>query len=461
MRPFIPACRGAMCMLLCCAAIASSAFAAAYAQPPLTLDQLEQQIKTSPELRAKELAVQAAIDGVREARDRSGLEYDYQNQIGPAAIIVPYSIDDHVLRYQQAVGIQLPLLGSQTTKVLSILTAEKDQQIALIATSTAYREKLSQLRSAYVNYWTASRQLDAARSYLATANDERPQALSLVRRGFWTQTEFLDYANTVSEVQARATEAGEEMSAQLAALAAALGRSVDRFEPAPPTFFANCAPDRSAAIDSAEAVDAQLAQLSAEDTALSVELTRVRGSSIQASWSTSAGSQTDINHRVSGYDLVTGIDVSLPSHARDDERALRAQYEAETQEVALEREQRKAEIVSTIDAAISKIAAARAALEQAQATQSARERDVEVAIAKLNTLKQPPEEAFATVHAGIDERYASERAAISAESDLLLQANALLQSAPAACGGSYEAIPPFSPAFKIKAPSQKNTAGSP
>jgi hypothetical protein len=419
------------------------------AAEPGSLPPLEAQVATSPGLLADQLEIQAASDDVRAVRDRTGLAYTYSNDIGPEAIIVPFNVDDHVLRFEQAVGVKLPILGTETAQILTIIDAEKREQIAEIAINAAYRDRLAELREAYVHYWTDARNIQMADTYLASANDERSQALSLLHQGFWTQTEYMDYATTVSNVNAQENEARNDAASHLALIASSLGHEVDPFDPERPQFFENCKPDRTMAITSAFAVDTSLAQLQAEGAEVAIQLARVKGSSIDASVRLSGGSETDINHQVSGYDVLAGVDLSLPTHGRDEERSDRNKYETELQQLALATEQRKAEIVAQVDAAMTELGGDDVSLSEAKLVAQERVRDLAIAVAKLNTLKQAPQEAFADVHAKTDEVYVSSRAIATAEDDLLLKANALLRLAPGACGGGYDRITPFVP---IKAP---------
>jgi hypothetical protein len=426
---------------------------------PGSLAPLEQQIATSPGLLADQLEIQAAADDVRETRDKSGLAYTYSNDIGPEAIIVPYNVDDHVLRFEQAVGIKLPLLGTETAEMLLIVDAEKREQIAKIAMNAAYRNQLAQLREAYVHYWADRRDIEIADVYLSGVSDERPQALSLLHQGFWTQTQYLDYVTTINDIDAQENESRNLSASHLALIASSLGHAIDPFDPDTPEFYENCVPNRTTAMTSAFDVDTALAQLQAESAEVVVELGRVKGSSIDASATLTGGSQTDINHQVSGYDVLAGIDVSLPQRARDEERAARDKYQTELQQIALEAQQRKAEIVAQIDAAITELSSDEIILAQAKDVQQVRWHDLSNAIAKLNTLKQAPQDAFTDVHAKRGEVYESTRAVSAAEADLFLKANELLKLAPGACGGSYDSVEPFAPA--IRAPSQKNTDRSP
>lgn len=426
---------------------------------PGSLALLEDQIATSPGLLADQLEIQAAADDVRAVRDKTGLAYTYSNDIGPEAIIVPYNVDDHVMRFEQAVGVKLPLLGTQTSQILLIIDAEKREQIAKIAMNAAYRNQLAQLREAYVHYWTDTRDIEVADMYLSGAGDERTKALSLLHQGFWTQTQYLDYITTVSDIQAQENESHDLATSHLALIASSIGHTVDPFDPASPTFYENCTPDPAIAIASAFDVDTALAQLQAESAEVAIELGRVKGSSIDASARLSGGSQTDINHQVSGYDVLGGVDLSLPMHGRDEERANRDKYQTELQQIALEAQQRKAEIVAQVEAAITEISSDNVVLSQAKDVQQVRWHDLSNAIAKLNTLKQAPQDAFSDVHAKRGEVYVSTRAVSAAEADILLKANELLKLAPGACGATYDLIAPFAPAIKV--PSQKNTDRSP
>jgi hypothetical protein len=406
-----------------------------------TLASLEAEIPSSPALKADELGIQAAADDVRATRDKTGLAFTYNNELGPEAVIVPYSVDDHVLRFEQAAGLKLPLGGTTIAQQLSILDAERREQIARIAMNEAYRERVAQLREAYVQYWTDEQQLNIEQAYFAV--DERSQATALLKDGFWTQTDFLDYLNTVQSVRAQHDEDLNLASAQLAQIASAIGQSVEPFQPSEPSFYDGCNVDRAQALESAFAVDAGLAQLQAEQSQIGTELAKVPGSSTEESFETHAGTETDINHHVSGYALLAGVDIALPVRAGDEEHALRAQYSTQLQAVVLQQAQRRVELTASVDAALADLASEKAAFNQALAEEDARKHDLATAITRVNTIKQAPQAGFADVHAKTDDFYVSRRAAVADQNALLLEANNLLMIAPGACGGHYEAIPPF------------------
>ena len=446
--------RGITTRALTCAllvALAAVPTGHARAADPLPLATLEAELPSAPSVRADALAIQAALEDVREEQDRSGLAYTYDASFGPEAVIVPYNVDEHVLRFQQNAGLRLPIEGSRTTQQLAVLSAEKRVQLARITMNENYRAHLFELRQAYVRFSNYQQRMELARSFLASENAERTQALALLRNGFWTQTEYLDYVTTLNTVRAQQDEDADLATSQLALIGSSLGRELPAFAPTQPQFFESCTPNRSLALESAMRVDSALAQLQALQVEVGEQLAKVRGSTIDADVTAHAGSATDINYRVSGYEVLAALDVSFPFHARDEERAKRAKYAAQLQSNALQQEQREAELTSTVDSLLQEIASDRVVLNEALALEAQRKQDVDIAVKARNTLKsERPGASFAEVHAKREEWYAASRAVYIDREQLLLRAGRLLELAPGACNGTYEAIPRFTLPQKAK-----------
>lgn len=419
-------------------ALALGAGARVLAQSTRTLSALEGLLPASPALQADELQIKAATEGVQAVQDKVGPAFTYDNDVGPQAIIeLPQNLDDHVLRFEQTAGLTVPL-DTHIDQVLSLLDAEKREQLARIAMNQAYRERLAELREAYLQYWTDMRQVDAAQTYLS--NEDENSAHALLRNGFWTQNDLLDFLETIASVRAQQDEDRSLADGEFALVQSAVGQIIAPFVPTDPTFYTDCSPNRQEATESAEAVDATLGELEAEgyETA---QLAKAPGSSVDAAFETRAGSVTDINHHISGYGVVAGVDLALPFKGGGEQHALRAQYAMQLQAIALQEQQRRIELTALVDSLMAQLSSESATLRQALAEQHTRMLDLKTAIEKSNTIKQEPQIGFADVHAKADALYASERAVNAETSTLYLDANNLLLVAPGACGDRYDPIP--------------------
>jgi hypothetical protein len=427
---------------LTCAVIATMAPLRADSPPPvITLVSLEAQVPQAPALQADELEVEAALQDINAEKAKSGLAYTYQTDMGPSAIIVPRSYDYHVLRYDQNVGVTLPLFGSNLEEQEAILDAEKQAELAKIALAEGQRERLAALREAYTYYWEYGSEHNTANTYLHYADSQLPQARALVRVGFWTSSKLIDFLDGVDRVKSDAENYRSLQLSQLAEVSAAVGSEVQMFAPEAPVFFGSCAPDRAAALDSAFASDAMLAQLDVEAVVYKTLLRQVRFASIQASASLQAGSTTDINYRVSGYDVRAAVNLTAPHHGHAEERDLKGEYESDLQSLALQKTQRRNDLTAAVDSSLANIGDAQTTLRQALEDLTSRSEDLKKAMIRYQTIHQAAGVGFSDVQERRDEVYAAQTAVESARGQLLLQANQLLLVAPGACGGSYQPMP--------------------
>ncbi|MHB8355073.1 MAG: TolC family protein [Vulcanimicrobiaceae bacterium] len=414
----------------------------AHATPPtVSLASLELKLPQAPALLADELQIEAAAQSGNAARAKSGLSYLYSNSFGPAAIIVPRSYDYHILRYEQSLGVSLPLFGSNAEEQLAIVDAQEREQLARIALAEARRERLAVLREAYVQYWEYDSETTIARGYLGAARDTLPQARVLLRTGFWTTSKLLDLLDAIDKVASDAEIFRNSQLTQLAQIEAAVGYEMPPFASETPAFFSSCVPDRRHALDSAYRADATLAQLDAQIVVVRSEYARASWSSLHASATLKAGFVTDINQHISGYDLQAGVDLSAPRHGHAEERDVRAEYAEELQSLALREQQRHNDLDAAIDALLHSVANAHTALHQSLEDLATREQDLRKALVRYHTIHQAAGVGFSDVQERRDEVYAAQRAAALARGALLLQANQLLLIAPGTCDGSYEPMP--------------------
>ncbi len=381
----------------------------------------------------------------RSAQRKTGrvLPTNIRTDFGPAAVIVPRTFDYHVLRYDQGGGLSLPLLGSKIEQQLAIIDAAEQEQLAVIQLNQLQRAKIAALRKAYTEYWSYDDQARVGEAYVGASQSDITTGRSLLHTGFFTGTDLMDINSSVQKVQFNVASLRALQRSELANVSSAVGYEMGQFQPAIPSFFDRCAPDRDRALQSAYAVDPQMAGIAAEDIQVNEELARVKGSSITASTIAEIGSTTDINAQVSGYRLDVGVSVALPTHGRDEERALRAQYLEELKALGYRQTQRKLELAASIDADLDNIKSAETLLNQAGADVTARQQDLRNAQSTYAYVREKPEAEFLDVHTRRSDVLTAQTAVSVDRENVLLYAADLLTIAPGACGARYEAIPPM------------------
>ncbi len=409
----------------------------------IPLEYLEAQIDAGPGVQASASTVVAKAQALRATEDKAGLGYLYDAEFGPAAIIVANAPDNHVLRFEQDAGLTLPLWGTAIDQQLAVVGAAEQEQIAKIELDQIRRLKLYTLRKAYIQYWGYDDQANVANGYVSGSQGDLQVGRSLRKTGFVIDTDLLDISESIEKIKFDVESFRNLQRAQLALVDTALGYELPLFQPVSPDFFDRCVPDRQIALKSAFDVDPSIATLDAETVQVERQLADVKGSSLAALATGEGGTTTDINHRVSGYNLNAELDLALPTHARDEERAHRAQYEAELDSLAFSEKQRHIEVQSALDAALDNVSSARTLLDQAKADENARRADLKNATAQFAYLRSAPQGSLVNLHAKRNDLLTAQIATATALENVLLQATELLLVAPAACGGSYQPIPTF------------------
>jgi hypothetical protein len=412
---------------------ASLPLPAAADDQPLSLANLEQLLLGAPSLRAAQRRIDADLDFEGVVQARSGLEYTYTNAIGPRSDIVIDNVNNNTFRYQQRVGIQLPILGAAITQQYEAIAARTDEILARVAYEKERRTRLSALRAAYVLYWQYDLEDQIADRYANLLTSKLDAARSLRLNGFWTQGQFLDFLDTLSRYKTNAQTLRSSRRAQLTLIASSLGGEISSFRPLDPTFETGCTPTHDAALAAAEAIDPELATTAAQIAQIDAKLGHVRGSSIDAHAVAGLGNVFDFVNPTVGYELTAGVAVTLPTHARAEERALRAQLDALLDEQRLLAEQRRSDLSAQVEAAIDELTNARADLALAQQEQKARLEDLREAVVRFGTLNATGAAAFDEVEIYSAEAFTAETTAATARGTVFTKANALLLLAPASC----------------------------
>jgi uncharacterized DUF497 family protein/outer membrane protein TolC len=423
----------------------------------ISLENLEAQISDAPEIQSKESSVEQELQALRGAQDKAGLSLFFNNSLGPAAIIVARSYDDHVLRYQQSLGLSVPLLGTNIEQQIAILGAAEQVQVARIALNEIHRQKIAALRKAYIQYWGDGDQAQVATRYVGASQSDLMTGRSFLKTGFFTSTDLLDIQASIQKIQFQFDSLSSLQRSQLALVGTALGFEQASFQPVTPDFFDGCVPDRAVALKSAYEVDPTLATIEAQTIELQQDLSKVRLSAVAASAYGAASTATDLNHQVSGYSFDAGLNFSVPTRGRDEERARRAEYNAELQALALSEKQRRVEIASALDAALDNVQSAQTILAQAREDQVARDQDLRTAKTAFEYIRQNPRGQFIDLHAKRGDLFVAQTAVSFDLQSLLLQATDLLFIAPAACGSSFQPIPKFEVPAKPHRPKKTRT----
>ncbi|MBD5655302.1 MAG: hypothetical protein IAI50_08970 [Candidatus Eremiobacteraeota bacterium] len=420
-------------LLLAAATVASAPSRAGADDAPIPLANLEQLLAGAPSLRAAQRRIDADLDFEGVVQSRSGLEYTYTNAVGPRSDIIINNVNNNTFRYQQRVGIQLPILGSAITQQNDAIVARTDELLARIAYEQERRQRLSALRAAYVLYWQYDFQQSIAERYANLLNAKLEAARGLRRNGFWTQGQFLDFLDTLSRYKTDEQTLRSSRRAQLTLIASSLGAELSSFRPLDPTFETGCIPTHDSALAAAEAIDSQLATTQAQIAQIDAELAHVRGSSIDAHAIAGLGNVVDFVNPAVGYELTAGVQVSLPTHARSEERSMRNQLDAQRDEQRLLAEQRRSDLSAQVEGAIDELSNARADLKVAIQEQQARLEDLREAVVRFNTINATGAGAFDEIEIDSAEAFTAETAVATARGTVYTKANALLLLAPAAC----------------------------
>ena len=400
-------------------------------------------------MQAAQQHVESTAQDVQVEIDKSGLRYVASSGLEFRDDIVTNDLNQQRGRLAQVVGLGLPVLGQKFAQNQAITTAGLDALTAVRAYAADKRIVLAQLREAYVFYWQHEREKSIADDYVATMSRLLPGARGLLRFGFWTQGNFLQFLVALSQARTETQSSADLQRAANARISAVLGQDVVPFRSTAPAFADGCAPRLDDAVASAVAVDPDLARLQAQTAADRKTLGQIRGSSIDASVQTTAGGVLDYP-LAAGFAVGVSVAGSLPTHARAEERAHRRALEAEIADLGFQEKQRLADIRASVNEAIEDYASAKLVAQQTQREERSTRENLREARVRFSTIAQTGAAGFNEVQSRTVELFVSSRAAAAADASVLLKANSLLLLAPGACDPYYHApamasVPSFQP----------------
>jgi outer membrane protein TolC len=194
-----------------------------------------------------------------------------------------------------------------------------------------------------------------------------------------------------------------------------------------------CSPRRDDALAAAVASDGAIAKLNAGIAQAELFLRDVPRSSIAASAQLGTGQVADITPRGFGYDVTAGITLSLPVHARTEERALRRTLEAQIDDYRLQQDQRRLDVRAAVEQALDELSNARLQLVQAARDAQAKREELREARVRFATIASNGVTGFNDVEMKSAEAYVTQKSTTLARSQVLLAEIQLLQLAPGIC----------------------------
>jgi hypothetical protein len=322
------------------------------ALPPLTLQELEKDVRTGPEVLVAVAELEESMSILEWEQARNGLRVF--GSAGAGSFREPIT-DTKVRDYQRArvsVGLRYPLLGSRKQERLSLLNArartwEKEQKIRL-----ARRQSLAAVRAHYVNYWGSRRKIDLCRSFLTHERSVENTLEHRTRAGYLLDSDRREFLTAFAMVRRNAARANGVGERALGVLRLLTRPGLNPFTPVSPRLPEPCQDRealRRAVLESHPELHLLQALLQEQ-----IETVRLSGQSdLQANVDLTGSASSDYPSGEDGYGVALNVSVGMPFKfykARVAERsaALAAQRRTER-----ELEWRRAELVAEAEESLT------------------------------------------------------------------------------------------------------------
>ena len=404
----------------------------------ISLASLETKIDQSYGVRAAVAHVDAAKEAEAVAQAQAGWGYYGDASFGPRSDIVTSTTNNQAFRFEESAGVQHPLFGRAAAQQLAVGAAETDVLVATAALHDQRTQALETLRTAYIEYWRYLHDAQVADAFYRDQRSMQAAAKALVKTGFWTQANYLDYLELTAKSQTDRASFRSSARAALTSIASALGEDVAAFRPVEPSLDRACNMSLNDAVESSVRADPQTAEIDARLGQTRRQLDAVRGVSVDALAHGGAGLQQDVGKNA-GYDVTVGVTASLPTHERSEERALREQLVWNLAEDELLEQERRFALSSEVSSAFADLRDSRFELQQARSDETS----------KLEALRESKVRFSGTVSAGASafddlqlrksDLYVARVATIDAQALLWTKGAALSALAPDACETKSEA----------------------
>jgi outer membrane protein TolC len=388
----------------------------------------EQRADAALTLAAAAAEVDQRSDLLQVARDQAGPSLLEANDLGPHQDVVYDGLIRRYVRFAQALGVSLPILGKQERQQQDVASAATDKELAQLDYRGTKLQLIANVRESYINYWAATLDEEITQAYLQELAADERSVTSYYRTGFWTQANLLRYQAYISSAQADLGQWSLAQKTALGQLGLATNALVAPFSPLEPA-FATCDVSGPAALAVALVSDVPLAELLAQEqfeTSL-VRLQRYLG--YDGTFDFAANGSLESPGGL-GYGLQIGTTVALPLHSgrmgRDQVRAL----EAKAQQYDLLAKQRRAELGVDVQQYINQRDQALVQLAASRGVAAALNEEVKEARVRLRYIAPA---TLAEVQADGQDAYKARLAIVEDQAAALLHINELLQLAPDAC----------------------------
>jgi outer membrane protein TolC len=393
------------------------------------LANFEQKVNDSYAVRAAQALIDEDTAAIGSARMKAGPSIIFNNLYGPRHEDVPNLYTDSYLRYQQFVGIHVPLLGSRETQQEDIVMATADRTVAQMDYENTRLQLIAAVRENYIKYWLARQEQDTAQSFMAELNQDAPASDALRRNGFWTASDQMNYTNLIQKAKTDYERAELTQREALAQLGLATNTVVAPFDPVEPS-FASCVASAPVAINSAFANDPELAIYDAQSREAQSLVRLQRWTGLDIGLNVGAQSFVDTPGGVT-YGAMIGLDLAAPVHMKSYRADEVARITAQMQRYDLLVKERRAQLQSAVMVALSD--RDQAATELAQAQRDERVLAEDIRESRVRFANVAPQ-TLAEIQTKAQTAYQTRVTIAEDQGAILLKLNDLLQIAPDSCG---------------------------
>lgn len=399
---------------------------------PVSLTALEAQLDHSYGLLAARAGIISASSAESVEQEKSGLKYVAGANLSQRQTSVTNRATNQALYFTPTAGVSVPLYGTKFGEEDAVDRADLARILAEIAYADQKRQYLANLRQSYILLWQSYREASIEQSFLMSQGGSGSPARALVRTGFWTKANYLDFDRQLTQAQSDLSTSRRRISAQFATLSSIVDQPVGQFEPVDPTLASGCSPNLETAVISAIASDPLIAQYDAQIVLAKREFTRVKGSSLDVSALANVGADFNILHNF-GYVVEVGVALIWPPHARAEERARYQQITATIEQNALLEQQRRQDLRALTAQVLADVGVARDVRTQAHVDLHSMEETLREAIVRRNTVATGGATGFENVQKARYDLYSAQRAATESEAAVWTKGADLLMLAPQSC----------------------------
>jgi outer membrane protein TolC len=410
------------------AVLAMAATVLARADQAIPLAQFETQVDQSLTLQAAQMAVDETKAALLSAEDRSGPALTSATQIGPRRDVVDSALLRTYTRFEEDLGVKIPLLGSHTAQQEAIAVAKTQNDMARLDYEQTKLQLVAKLRQTYISYYEATRRQAAAEQFVDQLNAQQAATSALRKNGFWTEADELRYSTMIQRAQTDEARAAVAQTDALQQLSLLTNSPVHPFTPAEPAFAA-CAPAPDAATFSAYSQDVELQKIAVAAAEIQALAPLERWDGFDTNLNVGALSYLDKPGGV-GYGFYVGADFVAPIHATRLKADEEQRAQSAMQQYRLLAEARKAELHTGVMVALDDRSQAVQELAQAERDHLALAEDLRESRVRFAFVAPT---SLGDVQQKAQTDYQAQVAMIADQAQIWQKTADLLQLAPNAC----------------------------